>query len=191
MPENRQELVLGLAHKFWRRMAMSMVMSLLRKLLLIGLIGIFFFCGAGTLCLSSQQPGQSPRLMKVGEKISVEDFRGAAGEAVRIEPGKPTVLWFCISITMPESFESALPMLDSLAERRGDKVNVYPIFGGCSKVFIDEKIAMYHYTRPVLTTNKYLNYTYGYPAVLIFDKEGVLRYRGEIELTDRILDTLR
>jgi hypothetical protein len=136
---------------------------------------------------------QPPPLLEIGEKLKVDDFQVVNDEPIRLENGKPTMLWFYLSITLNEHFVSMLPVLESLGKNRG--VNVYPVCVGDSKELINETMKKYHYSMPVLKTHNNLRYSWVFPCIAIFDEQGILRYRSsddiDIKKLEGIIDGLK
>jgi thiol-disulfide isomerase/thioredoxin len=160
----------------------------LKKVLLLGSILCILASNVGSVF--AMQEESQPVLMQIGQQIKIEDFTLVSGKSAPFKNGKPTILWFFLSITLPKNFELSLPVLEEVGKVQGDSINIFAVGDTFSQEFVDEIANKYQYSGAFLRGNKNLNYTWCYPSILIFDKQGFLRYRITEKLTAEQLSSL-
>ena len=120
-----------------------------------------------------------PQLMKLGTALTKEKFKDLDDNDFAIDYyGKPTVLFFWMDISSPDSLEKRMSLVEESYQKNRDKVNFYTIVSASKKDFVVKTLAEHHCTVPTLfNTGVALNYTYAFPAIVVVDGQGILRFR--------------
>lgn len=120
-----------------------------------------------------------PQLMKLGTTLTIENFKDLDDNDFAIDYyGKPTVLFFWMDISSPDTLEKRMSLLEESYQKNKDKVNFYTIVSARKKDFVIKTLAEHQCTVPTLfNTGAALNYTYSFPAIVIVDGQGILRFR--------------
>ncbi len=137
----------------------------------------------------------APPLLRIGEMIKSDEFQEKNGMLVRIEYSKkPTILWFWADFTHEKWLGEMFPVLQSMYESNGDKVNMYTVNFSGRWDKIANVMSRYGCSVPALKSQNNLRYSQGFPCIIILDGEGILRYRhvGGLSLSElsAIVDSL-
>lgn len=152
----------------------------------------------GNMPVPTTQPNTGntpPPLLQVGDVIKGDEFQKSDGSLTRLEYSqKPTILWFWAGFTLEKWLAEMFPVLQSVHESRGDKVNVYAVNFGGDWEKISDVMSRYGCFVPALKSQNNLRYSHGFPCIIIIDKEGTLRYKnvGSLSLSElnAIIDSL-
>ncbi|WP_083923987.1 TlpA family protein disulfide reductase [Propionispira raffinosivorans] len=119
-----------------------------------------------------------PRLINLGENVPVDVFRDLEGAPVKLDyKGKPTVIFYWMSFTNDKFLNQMMPVMQSLYEENGKKANFYTINGSGERRFTMSILDRYYSSFPTLVGGDVLQYSRVFPAFIIIDSDGVLRYR--------------
>jgi len=122
---------------------------------------------------------KAPQLMKLGTVLTKEKFKDLDDNDFEVDYyGKPTVLLFWMDISSPVMLEKRMSLLEESYKKNKDRVNFYTIVSARKKDFVVRTLAEHHCTVPTLfSTGVALSYTYAFPAIVVVDGQGILRFR--------------
>lgn len=121
-----------------------------------------------------------PKLINVGEKVPVDVFRNLEGDPVKLDyKGKPTVIFYWMSFSNEKFLNEMIPVMQKVYESKGNKANFYTINGSGDRRPTMIKLDGYYSSFPTLVGGDFLQYTHRFPALVIIDKNAILRYRPD------------
>jgi len=121
-----------------------------------------------------------PNLINIGEKVPADVFRDLEGSPVKLEyKGKPTVIFYWMSFTNEKFLNEMLPVMQKVYEANGNKANFYTINGSGGRQNTMNRLDRYYSSFPTLVGGDFLQYSRSFPALIIIDNNGVLRYRPD------------
>jgi peroxiredoxin len=121
-----------------------------------------------------------PKLINIGEKVPADVFRDLEGSPVKLEyKGKPTVIFYWMSFTNEKFLNEMIPVMQRVNEAKGNKANFYTINGSGGRRATMNILDKYYSSVPTLVGGDVLQYSRSFPALVIIDKNGVLRYRPD------------
>lgn len=119
-----------------------------------------------------------PVLLNVGDRVEKDDFRGLDGTDIPVfYQEKPTVLFLWMNYTSLAAIDEMMALAQGLKDELGDTVRVYTLNGSREDKALERIMARYHTTVPLLRGGKFLQYARTFPAVVVIDREGVVRAR--------------
>ncbi|SEP41222.1 tetratricopeptide repeat protein [Propionispora vibrioides] len=120
-----------------------------------------------------------PQLMKLGTVLTKENFKDLDDNDFEVDyHSEPTVLFFWKDFSSPDTLEREMPIIEKLYMENRGKINFYTIVSARKKDFVIRTLAEHHCTVPTLfDTGTALGYTYSFPAIVVVDGQGILRFR--------------
>lgn len=121
-----------------------------------------------------------PRLVNLGETVPADVFRDLEGYPVKLDyTGKPTVLFYWMSFTNENFLNKMLPVMQKVYDAKGTKANIYTVNGSGERRFTMSVLDKYYTSVPTLVGGDFLQYSRSFPALVMIDRHGVLRYRPD------------
>ncbi len=119
-----------------------------------------------------------PVLLNIGDRVEKDNFRGLDGADIPVfYQEKPTVLFLWMNYTPLAAIDEMMPLAQGLKDEMGDGVRVYTLNGSREDKALERIMARYHTTVPLLRGGKFLQYARTFPAVIVIDREGIVRQR--------------
>ena len=121
-----------------------------------------------------------PVLLKIGDVVKTDDFHGLAQNPVHLRfEGRPIVLFLWMNFTPRKALDEMMPLMQQVAADMGAKANVYTLNGSKDDKALMRLLARYDNQVPVLRGGHFLQYARKFPAVVVIDGAGRIRYRPD------------
>lgn len=119
-----------------------------------------------------------PKLINVGEKVPADVFRDLEGSPVKLEyKEKPTVIFYWMSFTNEKFLTEMIPVMQKVYEAKGNQASFYTINGSGERRATMNILDRYYSSVPTLVGGDFLQYSRSFPALVIIDKNSILRYK--------------
>ena len=121
---------------------------------------------------------EAPKLINIGEIVPADVFRDLEGSPIKLDyKEKPTVIFYWMSFSNEKFLNEMIPVMQRVYEAKGNKANFYTINGSGDRRVAMNMLGRYFSSFPTLVGGDFLQYSRSFPALVIIDKNGVLRYR--------------
>lgn len=140
---------------------------------------------------------ETPMLINIGETVPADVFRDLEGSPVKLDyRGKPTVIFYWMSFSNEKFLNEMIPVMQRVYESKGNEANFYTVNGSGNRRFTMNIFDRYYTSFPTLVGGDVLQYSRSFPALIIIDSNGVLRYRTSkfpnseelVEVLSKIID---
>ena len=121
-----------------------------------------------------------PVLLKIGDVVKEDDFHGLGQNPIHLRfEGRPTVLFLWMNFTPRKALDEMMPLMQQIAADMGSSANVYTLNGSKDDKPLMRLLAKYDNQVPVLRGGHFLQYARKFPAAVVIDGEGRIRYRPD------------